>query len=134
MINLKDWLILHEGLRLKPYQCPSDKLTIGVGRNLEDTGISHDEAIFMLENDIRRCREELMPYSWFNTQDLNRQAALVNMCFNLGLTRLLKFKRMIAALEKRDYTQAAKEALDSLWAQQVGARAYDIASVIKDGR
>ena len=49
----------HEGLELKMYQCPVGRWTIGVGRNIEDKGISEEEAMFLLENDIKECIEDL---------------------------------------------------------------------------
>jgi lysozyme len=57
--KLTDQLIKHEGLRLKPYHCPAGKLTIGVGRNLEDKGITEEEAVMLLENDIQECLKDL---------------------------------------------------------------------------
>ena len=59
-MNIKDFIIKHEGLKLKPYICPAGKITIGVGRNIEDNGISEDEAMYLLNNDIKRCKTELM--------------------------------------------------------------------------
>jgi lysozyme len=134
MMSLKDWIISHEGMKLKPYKCTAGKLTIGCGRNLDDNGISLDEAYMMLDNDIERCKRELSIYPWFLGLDRNRQDALINMCFNLGLPRLLGFKRMISYLDRKNYKMAAIEALDSRWARQVKGRANDIASVIREGK
>lgn len=133
MTMLERWIGHHEALRLFPYKCPADKLTIGYGRNLEDRGISADEAYYMLKNDIKKCQQELAHFDWYVGQPVCVQEALVNMCFNLGLPRLLGFKKMISALLKRDYTQAAIEALDSKWAKQVGNRAKDVAVYIRYG-
>ena len=91
MINL---LITHEGLRLKPYRCAAGKLTIGVGRNLEDVGITEEEALYLLKNDIRRVINELkdvLPF--WNELSKTRQEALIDMCFNLGLSRFWALKR-----------------------------------------
>ena len=133
MQELKKWLIEHEGMSLKPYKCPNGKITIGVGRNLESNGLSLDECNYLLENDIARCRRELDVYWWFIILNENRKNALLNMCFNLGLTKLLTFKKMIVALEQKNYDRAAIEALDSRWAKQVKGRAVYIAEVIKEG-
>ena len=124
--------MLHEGIRLKPYLCSAGRTTIGVGRNLQDNGISYSEAVFLLENDIHQCKQELLHFEWYSTMPLGVQQALINMCFNLGLTRLLKFERMIKALEDRNFTLAAKECLDSKWAEQVGDRAKDVALMIRN--
>jgi len=49
--KIADQITTHEGLRLKPYHCPAGKLTIGIGRNLEDKGITEKEALMLLENE-----------------------------------------------------------------------------------
>ena len=121
-----------EGLRLKPYKCTAGKVTIGYGRNLDDVGISEYEAGQMLTSDIRNVGWELddkMP-GWRRFPD-GVARGLVNMCFNLGWTRLSKFKKMLAALKAEDYNRAADEALDSKWAKQVGARANRIAELFR---
>jgi lysozyme len=123
----------HEGLRLKPYLCTADKLTIGYGRNLDDMGISEDEALYLLQNDIDACYSELNVFNWFQELDQVRQEALVDMRFNLGLPRFLSFKKMIARLIAKEYSQAAEEIINSLYAKQVGDRANEIAYMIERG-
>lgn len=132
--KLRDMLIRHEGIRLHPYKCSADKLTIGVGRNIEDNGISISEASLMLDNDILRVHEELsMNFEWYNHLTQVRKAALIDMCFNLGLTRFKKFKNMIKAIDQTDYAVAADEMLDSKWARQVGDRADELSSMMRAG-
>lgn len=109
------------------------KLTIGWGRELQDNGISQAEADFMFDNDFARCQKELAQYSWYLDQPQNVKDALMNMNFNLGITKLLEFKKMITALVNKDYTKAAMEALNSKWAKQVGQRAKDVALMIRQG-
>lgn len=87
----------------------------------------------MFDNDFARCERELAPYPWYVNQPEGVQAALMNMCFNLGIGRLLGFRKMIMALTAKDYTTAAIEALDSKWAKQVGQRAKDVALMIREG-
>ena len=123
-----------EGLRLKPYRCTAGKLTIGYGRNLEDRGITIEEAEYLLSNDIEIvCKNLSMRLSFFDDLDPVRKSALINMCFNLGLSGLMGFKKMLRAIEQSDYEQAAVEALNSRWANQVGDRAVRIADKIKNG-
>jgi len=129
--NLERQLIRHEGLRLKPYRDTVGKLTIGVGRNLDDNGISEQEAISMLRHDIATVKQELERYGWYNRLDPNRQDVIANMCFNMGLPTLLKFQRMIAAIDNHDYNLAADEMLDSRWAEQVGQRAVELARIMR---
>lgn len=176
--SLIEELVRHEGLRLKPYKCSANSWTIGVGRNLDTVGISGDEALMMLKNDIakrpalrftlykrlhirmvmsigrdfenhgiseveamtmlnndiERVKQEIkgrLPICL--TLNDKRYEVLVNMCFNLGINRLLKFKRMFAALDMTDYPEAAREMLDSRWARQVGNRSKELAEKMRDG-
>lgn len=133
MKNLKDWIKHHENCKLRIYTDTVGKMTIGWGRNIEDNGINQQEADFMFDNDFARCQGELAPYTWYTDQPQHVQDALMNMCFNMGIGRLLGFKKMIAALNKKDYTTAAIEALDSLWSKQVGQRAKDVALMMRQG-
>jgi lysozyme len=133
--KLRELITLHEGLRLKPYYCTAGKLTIGIGRNLDTNGISENEAIFLLDNDIRTCIESLKQKkeSTFEKLDGVRQMVVVDMCFNLGITGLLKFKKFWAALEAGDWSLARDEMLDSRWAGQVGDRAIRLANMMEFG-
>jgi lysozyme len=131
---LRELLIKHEGLRLKPYVDTVGKLTIGVGRNLDDVGISKDEALFMLDNDIEKCEAELKQFDWFNNLDEVRQIVLLDMAFNLGIPRLLKFKKTIQYIQDCDFENAAKEMLDSTWAKQVKGRALELSEMMRTGR
>lgn len=123
----------HEGLRLKPYQCTADKTTIGYGRNLDDVGISEDEAHALLTNDINRVYLELERQDFWRDLDSVRQAVFVDMCFNLGWPRLSCFRKMLAAVRVADYETAAKEMLDSRWARQVGRRANTLSEMMRTG-
>lgn len=133
MINLKDWIKKNEAFKSHPYTDTVGKLTIGWGRNIEDNGISKEEADYLFDNDFARCQRELAPYTWYVNQPQNVQYALMNMCFNLGIDRLLGFRKMIMALTAKDYTNAAREALDSKWATQVGDRAKQVALMMRQG-
>lgn len=122
----------HEGLRLKPYRCTAGKLTIGYGRNLEDNGITEEEAHFLLMNDLEKSWDECCKaFSWISKMDKIRQGVIVELCFNMGLGRLKGFKKMLAACERGDYETASVEMLDSLWARQVGQRAKTLANIMK---
>jgi lysozyme len=128
---LKNQLILHEGLKLEPYECTAGKLTIGVGRNIEDIGITEDEARYLLDNDILRVCDELdRNLSWWRDLSDVRQRVLVDMVFNLGISRFMQFQNAISAIESGDYDKAAEEMLDSRWAKQVGQRAHRLANAM----
>lgn len=128
---LKDQLILHEGLKLKPYKCTAGKLTIGVGRNIEDIGITEDEARALLDNDILRVAQELdngLPW-WRDLSDV-RQRVLLDMAFNLGTPTLMKFKNTLGLIEAGDFVGASEEMLRSRWAEQVGQRAITLSKAM----
>lgn len=134
MSRLKTLLIQHEGLRLKPYTCTEGKLTIGVGRNLDDRGITRAEAHMLLENDIVECETEAArAFPWFANLSQPRKDVIISMVFNLGMTRLLGFKKMLEAMEQGNYYMAAVEMLNSKWAYQVKGRAIELARIMKDG-
>lgn len=121
-----------EGERLKPYRDTVGKLTIGVGRNLDDRGITAEESAYLLGNDIAETIAELdAACPWWRSQPEPVRRGMANMMFNLGRSRFLGFRNMLAALERGDYDRAAREALDSLWATQVGSRAGRIADLYR---
>ena len=117
----------HEGLKLKPYTDTIGILTIGYGRNLQN-GISQTEAEYLFENDYQDALQTALSlYPRFVSLSKVRQAVLVNMAFNLGLSRLRGFVKFFAALEARDFRRASDEMLDSKWSGQVGVRAQQLA-------
>lgn len=129
-MTLEEQLIEHEGLRLRPYRCPAGKLTIGVGRNLDDAGISEAEARQLLQHDIAACRADLETFAWWARLTSRQQDALIDMRFNLGPRGFRKFGRMLAALAAGDDQAAAREMRASRWASQVGARARRLAAMV----
>lgn len=134
MSPLEIQLMEDEGLRLKPYRDTVGKLTIGIGRNLDDVGISKDEAVIMFRNDIHNVQIELaqrLPF--WSKLNQTRQDALTNMAFNMGVPTFMKFKNTISYLAKGDYKSASVECLNSTWHKQVGERADRIAKQILNG-
>ena len=131
-MTLRDLLIKHEGVKGKVYYDSEGIATIGVGRNLEDVGVTYDEAMLLLDNDIKRvlkaCWHE---FPWFIDLTEDRQNVVASMVFNLGLEGFKKFKKMIRAIEKEDWTEAACQMIDSHWAAQVKGRAVELANLMK---
>ena len=148
-------LVQSEGLRLEVYQDTLGIDTIGVGRNLEDRGITKEEldamdfpnieavyehgiteadAAYLLENDVQIVEEELLnAHACVADLDSVRQLVLVDMAFNMGVPRLRKFKKMWAAIHQEDFRTAAKEMLDSRWAVQVKSRSHKLAHAMHHG-
>jgi lysozyme len=134
--RIKAQLVRHEGLRLKPYRCTAGKLTIGIGRNLDDCGISQSEAYVMLINDIMNCEKQLQAKipDIYNGLDEVRKSVLLKMCFNLGVSGLLGFKNTLAFIKAGDWERAANNMLVSRWAKQVGCRAIELSELMRKGK
>ena len=122
-----------EGERLFAYQDSEGHLTIGIG-HLLDNGISKEVSRLLFFEDIYKaqkdCIEKIPCYLGLNEA---RRYVLTNMCFNLGITRLLGFKKMLACLEREDWPGAANEMLDSKWAGQVKSRATRLYEIMLKG-
>lgn len=153
--KLIEKLILHEGLKLNVYKDTLGIDTIGIGRNLEDRGISKEEldamdipnietvyqygitevdAVYLAENDVQIVEKELVrAHPCVDRLDAVRQLVLVDMAFNMGVPRLCKFKKMWAAIHEDDFSTAAKEMMDSRWATQVKSRADKLANMMHNG-
>lgn len=132
--KLREMLQKHEGLRLKAYKCSSGKTTIGFGRNLDDKGITEEEANWLLSNDIEEITQQAQDnFPWFDSLDEVRQNVILDMIYNLGIAGFLKFKLMIHFLEIGDYTQASIEMKDSKWFNQVGERATELCKMMYTG-
>ena len=136
MDRIKDQLVRHEGLRLKPYRCTAGKLTIGIGRNLDDCGITQSEAYVMLINDIMNCEKQLQAKipDIYDGLDEVRKSVLLNMCFNLGINGLLGFKNTLEFTKAGDWERAANNMLVSKWAKQVGRRAIELSELMRKGK
>lgn len=131
---LRQQLIAHEGLTLTPYVDSVGKITIGVGRNLSDKGITEAEARQFLDADINNAILDCTVFPWFPDLDPVRQRAVVDLCFNMGLPRLKGFTKMLAAIGRQEWGVAARELLDSHYAEQVGKRARTLARMLETGQ
>ena len=131
---LLDQLVAHEGLRLKPYRDTVGKLTIGVGRNLDDCGISRGEALGLLANDVEKVTTGLdQAIPWWAKLDGIRRAVLIDMAFNMGVQGLLGFRNTLRAVQSGNYDTAADAMLGSRWAEEVEARATTLAAMMRTG-
>lgn len=134
MNKLIEQLKRHEGIELKPYQDTVGKWTIGVGRNLDDIGISEQEAEMLLLNDIKEAERQLITtMPWTQELDEVRFSALLNFVFNVGIGTASKFVNAMGLLKDGSYDMAADEMLNSRWARQVGNRAIEVTDQIRTG-
>jgi lysozyme len=134
--TLKEMLIRHEGNEQYPYSDSVGKLTIGVGRNLTDRGLSVQERMYLLHNDIELAIEEVRKWigdnKYYSLCDA-RKMVLCDMMFNLGWSKMQGFKKFHAAVLEGDYDKAAAEMKDSKWYRQVGHRAWELCQIMKTG-
>ena len=137
MTAIIEMLRKHEGVETHAYKCTANKTTIGVGRNIDPDGgigLSQSEINYLLSSDVKRVNDELAgAFSWYRTLGTARKDAIMDMCFNMGLPRLMKFKKALAGMAIGDYDEAAIEFLDSRWANQVGQRAITVTDIIRSG-
>ncbi len=132
--KLRELLFDSEDYKQFPYTDTTGHLTIGIGRNLTDRGISLDESLYMLDNDVAYFTSRLtINLDFFQELSQARQTVLISMCFNLGVIGLLNFKRMITALREKDYNQAAEEIIDSKAHNQTGDRYEKLAEIMRNG-
>lgn len=127
-------LIIDEAMKLKPYTDTKGKLTIGIGRNLTDVGISEPEARTLLSNDLdvtEKSLDHALPM-WRQLSEA-RQEVILNMSFNMGVEKLLEFKNMLHDIQAGDFIGAAREMLASAWSRQVGKRADRLAEQMRNG-
>jgi lysozyme len=131
-LKLRQLLTKHEDIKLFPYaDTIKGKLTIGCGRNLTDRGISLTEAFTLLDDDIIYFSAKLAQYlPWFSELSENRQIALIDLTFNVGVQGVLNFTNFLHLLEQKDYVSAADDLLKTKWADQVGERAPCLANII----
>ncbi len=129
---LKRQLIQNEGLKLKPYRDTVGKLTIGVGRNLDDRGITEAEAEYLLNNDILATIQALQARPWFQAvkDDEIRARVLIDMAFNMGIKKLEQFQETLACVQAGDFNGASVHMMDSKWAKQVGQRAQKLSHMM----
>lgn len=133
-IQLKKDLMRDEGWRGRPYKCTAGKTTIGYGHNLDDNPLPKEIGELLLEHDMRLALLECDTFPWFHKLTHARKCAIANMMYQLGRGRFMGFRKMIAALEKGDYEEAARQAEDSKWARSDSpARAARVIQNIRQG-
>lgn len=135
MSKAADMLRQQEGVKRFPYFCSANMLTVGAGRNIQSIPFADDEIDLMLSNDIARVTKELArTFIWFSNLDGPRKDAMICICYNLGISRLLRFKRAINSMSLSEWSSAKFHFLDSKWAGQVKQRANLLAEMIETNK
>lgn len=111
--------------------------TIGIGRLVDKRkggGLSNEEMDYLCNNDVKRVRKGLADgLPWFGTLNEVRQAALINMAFQMGVEGVLKFTNSLELIRTRQFDKAAANLMLSLWAKQTPWRAQKMADQIRTG-
>ena len=133
--TIEEMVIRHEGFVSHAYQDIEGYWTIGIGRLIDKRkggGITKEEAIFLLKNDLNKCCTEIEnKLPWWKNLTYERQMVLMDMSFNLGIEGLLAFKKTLSLIENGHYKEAAQEMLRSKWADQVGNRAIELSKIME---
>lgn len=125
----------HEGVRRFPYFCPANQITVGAGRNIQQIPFSDDEIELMLSNDIKRVTDELdKTFPWFQYLEGARRDAFICIGYNLGINRLLSFKKALKSMSSGDWENSAYHFRDSRWSAQVGHRATELTQMIQTNK
>jgi lysozyme len=131
-MDIKAMLLKHEGLKLFVYNDSEGIPTIGVGRNLKSRGITKEEAMYLLDNDIKDFTDKLSrALPWFDALPQDVKNVLIDMAFNMGIGGLLGFHMTLSNIKAGDYEAASESMLDSKWADQVGYRAQELSNILK---
>ena len=143
MKHLIPLLEYEEGYREKPYYCSKGYPTIGIGKRIGpcNAPLSHYEftcskpmAYMWLDEEVSKIQAQLVQYKWYVDQTESRKVILVSMAYQMGVQGLLGFRNMIKALERKHYTTAFREALDSKWYKRdTPERAMRHATVLQHG-
>lgn len=131
-LRLKKLMILHEDYRKRPYLDTKNIITVGIGHNMQNADMPESLLMQYFEEDSDAIYEKLWEYEWFRGMNEARQLALVDFCF-AGMKTFEGFTEMIHWLGARCYNSAAKELLDSKYADEVGQRADDLAKILVTG-
>lgn len=129
--TIEQMLERHEGYRSTPYLDSVGVQTIGIGHNLTKP-LSRNAILQILRDDLADATDDcLHAFPWFSELSEPRQRAMLNLCFNLGLPKLQKFPRFLAAMSLGEYETAANELQNSLWFKQVGNRGPEVVGLIR---
>jgi len=132
LADMEALLEQQEGFRANPYRDSRGFLTIGFGTNL-DAGITREQAEALMDCQLAANEAALQAYPWFAGLDEVRRGVIENMAYNIGVSGVLEFKDMLAAIEAKDWPEAAHQMRASQWRVQVGDRALVLADIMETG-
>ena len=133
MQDLLECIKKHEGFVEHVYDDSLGIPTIGYGFAIKDLVLDEDIAEDILIRKLERLqRNANSRFRWLEDMPVVVQEVILNMCYQLGVTGVSKFRRAISALQEGDWDEAANEMLDSLWARQTPNRATELSNIVRN--
>ena len=127
--SLVERVATNEGFRSKPYQCSEGVWTIGHGL----TYLTEEESLEIMAKRITKLHLRLLEsQDWYKDLPPEVQGVFTEMCFQMGVTGALKFKKAIDHMKNKEFQLAAEEMLDSKWAKQTSNRANQLADIVRE--
>ena len=134
-------IAVEEGFSPRVYMDTEGYPTVGYGLKVGGKDLPFDAfaqfplmpesvAFAWLDSLVADLDWELKDYDWFRSMSETRQAVVISMAYQLGMSGLLKFRNTIEYFKDQDYQAAAIEMLDSRWYQQTPNRARRHADII----
>ena len=121
----------HEGFRPDVYKCSEGFDTIGYGSAIKDMKMSEEIATMLLEERVAEIFGELERRAdWVQSQPTEVQGVIIEMCYQIGISGFLRFRKTISLFKQRDFVGASVEMLDSLWAKQTPNRARRLSEIV----
>jgi lysozyme len=121
---------LEEGFESQKYVDTEGHLTIGYGLNV-DAGMSQFAAVSLLRAQVSEIDSALNAYPWYSGLDAVRQSVCLDIAFNAGTAGLLRFPKMIAAIQEKDWDTAANECYVSN--PELASRYARLAEILRTG-
>jgi len=131
-----DMIKRHEGIRHEIYLDTEGVPTGGWGHAFHvGSELPFDVCLRLFNHDFNNAISdvEFIKNKFGLDIDGTREGVLIDMAFNLGRSKLMEFKKMLAALCIGDYNEAAAQILDSKAAKQCQNRYKELASLMKKG-
>jgi lysozyme len=123
----------HEGYRSRVYADSLGIDTIGIGFAIKDLELSEEVCeIILKEKLVDLYIRVKKKFPFFEKMPTEIQDCLLNQSYQLGVTGVSKFKKMLAAMQKKDWPTAADEMLDSKWAKQTPGRAKELSEIVRN--
>ena len=131
-MSLIESIKTHEGYVGIVYKDSLGIDTIGYGFAIKDLELDEDVCEIILERKLKDLESRIkIKFDWYKYMPQEVKDVVVEMCYQLGVTGVSKFKKTIAYLQNKQWKDASIEMLDSLWAKQTPNRANEMSNIIK---